>query len=72
MPLNAASIPLVAKLIMRDALSATYRDPAFLAEAAAMKLDFQPKDAAGIQKVLDDVLATPPEVAAKYRQIIQP
>jgi hypothetical protein len=37
-----------------------------------MKLDFQPKDAAEIRKVLDDVLATPPQIAAKYRQIIQP
>jgi hypothetical protein len=57
---------------MRSALAATYRDPAFLEEGRAMKLDFQPKDAAEIRKVLDDVLATPPEIAAKYRQIIQP
>jgi len=57
---------------MRSALSATYRDPAFLEEAVAMRLDFQPKDAAGIQQVLDIVLATPPHIAAKYRQIIQP
>ncbi|HEY6361297.1 MAG TPA: tripartite tricarboxylate transporter substrate-binding protein [Vicinamibacterales bacterium] len=57
---------------MRSALSATYRDPAFLEEARAMKLDFQPKDATEIQRVLDEVLATPPHIAAKYRQIIQP
>lgn len=58
--------------VMRAALTATYRDPGFLEEARAMKLDFQPKDAAGIQKVLDEVLATPPGIAAKYREIIQP
>ncbi len=57
---------------MRTALAATYRDPALLDEARAMQLDFQPKDAAEIQKVLDDVLATPPHIAAKYRDIIQP
>ena len=57
---------------MRTALAATYRDAAFLEEARAMRLDFQPKDAAGIQQVLDIVLATPPHIAAKYRQIIQP
>ena len=57
---------------MRSALAATYRDAAFLEEARAMQLDFQPKDAAGIQQVLDEVLATPPHIAAKYRQIIQP
>ncbi|MGH6691056.1 MAG: Bug family tripartite tricarboxylate transporter substrate binding protein [Gammaproteobacteria bacterium] len=58
--------------VMRAALSATYRDPAFLEEAGAMKLEFQPKDAAQIQQILDEVLATPPAIAAKYREIIQP
>lgn len=58
--------------MMRDALSAAYRDPAFLAEAAAMRLHFQPKTAAEIYQVLSEVLATPPDIAAKYRQIIQP
>jgi hypothetical protein len=58
--------------VLRTALHATYRDPAFLQEARAMRLDFQPKDAAQIQQILNDVLATPPEVAAKYREIIQP
>ena len=59
-------------LIMRTALLATFQDPAFLEEAKAMKLDFQPKNATEIQQVLDQVLATPPDVAAKYRQIIAP
>jgi tripartite-type tricarboxylate transporter receptor subunit TctC len=58
--------------VMRYALWATYRDPAFLAEAAAMRLDFQPKTVREIQHVLSEVLATPPDIAAKYRQIIQP
>jgi tripartite-type tricarboxylate transporter receptor subunit TctC len=58
--------------VMRHALWATYHDPAFLAEATAMRLDFQPKAAREIYAVLSEVLATPPDVAAKYRQIIQP
>jgi len=58
--------------VMRDALQATYRDPAFLQEAKVMNLEFQPKTADQIQQVLSEVLATPPEIAAKYRQIIQP
>jgi len=58
--------------IMRDALQATYRDPAFLEEAKVMNLEFQPKTADQIQQILADVLATPPDIAAKYRQIIQP
>jgi hypothetical protein len=58
--------------MMRHALWATYHDPAFLAEATAMRLDFQPKTAREIYAVLSEVLATPPDIAAKYRRIIQP
>jgi len=58
--------------MMRDALAATYRDPAFLAEAAALRLEFQPKTGVQIHQVLRDVLATPPHIAAKYRETIQP
>jgi tripartite-type tricarboxylate transporter receptor subunit TctC len=58
--------------VMRTALTATYHDAALLNEARAMKLDFQPKTAEQIRQILDDVLATPPAVAAKYREIIQP
>jgi hypothetical protein len=58
--------------VMRDGLQATYRDPAFLQEAKMMNLEFQPKTADQIQQILNDVLATPSEIAARYRQIIQP
>jgi tripartite-type tricarboxylate transporter receptor subunit TctC len=58
--------------VMRQALSATYHDPRFLTEAAAMRLGFQPKTAHEIEQVLTEVLATPPDIAAKYRQMIQP
>jgi tripartite-type tricarboxylate transporter receptor subunit TctC len=58
--------------VMRDALQATYRDPAFLEEARVMNLEFQPKTVDQILQILSEVLATPPEIAAKYRQIIQP
>jgi len=58
--------------VMRQALWATYHDAAFLAEAATLRLEFQPKTAREIRAVLSEVLATPPDVAAKYRQIIQP
>ncbi|MGH9256413.1 MAG: Bug family tripartite tricarboxylate transporter substrate binding protein [Vicinamibacterales bacterium] len=58
--------------VMRTALTATYHDAALLDEARAMKLEFQPKTAVQIRAILDDVLATPPAVAARYRDIIQP
>jgi tripartite-type tricarboxylate transporter receptor subunit TctC len=58
--------------VMRHALWATYHDAAFLADAAALRLEVQPKTAHQIHRVLTEVLATPPDIAAKYRQIIQP
>ena len=58
--------------VMRDALQATYRDAAFLEEAKVMNLEFQPKTTDQIHQILNEVLATPPDIAAKYRQIIQP
>jgi tripartite-type tricarboxylate transporter receptor subunit TctC len=58
--------------LLRAALAATYRDPALLEEARAMQLEFQPKDADQIQQILNEVLATPPQIAATYREIIQP
>jgi hypothetical protein len=58
--------------IMRRALKATYADEAFLGEGEQLRLEFHPKDAAGIQAVLDEVLAAPPQLAARYREIIQP
>jgi hypothetical protein len=57
---------------MREALAATYVDSAFLADAAAMRLDVQPKTPPQILQVLNEVLATPLDVASTYRQIIQP
>ena len=58
--------------VMRRAILSAFNDPAFLSEARTLKLDFQPKDAVGIRRVLDEVLATPPEIAAAYRRIIAP
>jgi len=58
--------------VMRGALAAVYRDPAFLADAAVLRLRFQPKTAAEMHQILSEVLATPPHVAAEYRRIIQP
>ena len=58
--------------VMRSALSATYQDPLFLAEAAAMRLDFQPRAGREVRQVLSEMLATPRDIAATYRQVIQP
>jgi tripartite-type tricarboxylate transporter receptor subunit TctC len=65
-------VPTERVAILREALFATYNDPTFLEEARAMNLEFQPKTADQIQQILAEVLATPRDIAAKYRQIIQP
>jgi hypothetical protein len=55
--------------VLRHALLATYQDPAFLAEASTMHLEFEPKTAGEIQQVVHQVLAAPAEVVAEYKQI---
>jgi tripartite-type tricarboxylate transporter receptor subunit TctC len=57
---------------LRSALAATFQDPTFQQEANVLHLVFQPKTAAEIQQILDDVLHAPPEYAAKYKKIIEP
>lgn len=57
---------------LQAALAETYRDPAFLAEAKTAKLDFTPKSPQQVAGILDEVLATPPDVARRYRQITNP
>jgi tripartite-type tricarboxylate transporter receptor subunit TctC len=58
--------------VLRAALLATYQDPEFLREAAAMNLDFRPKTAAEIQQILDEVLSAAPDVVARMKEIVAP
>ena len=52
---------------------ATYHDQALLDEARADETRIPAEDRRAIStKIPDDVLAMPPAVAAKYREIIQP
>jgi hypothetical protein len=56
--------------VLRKALFDTFSDPQFLAEAKTMNLHFQPKTAAQIQQILDEVLSTRPEVTEKFKTVI--
>lgn len=58
--------------VLREALQATYADPALLQEASAMRLHFQPKTATEIQRLLNEVLDTPEDLVAKFNKIIEP
>ena len=56
--------------VLRSALAATYSDPAFLAEARNLKLDFSPSGPPEMQEIIDAVLATPAETVKKYKEIV--
>jgi len=55
---------------LRNAFEATMRDPEFLAAAAKSGLDVNPVTGAQLQKMIDDMLATPRPVAERLKAII--
>src|SRR6186713_902891 len=52
---------------LRSAFAATMKDPEFLAEAKALNFDVEPVLGEKMQKIVEKVLATPKDVAAKAR-----
>jgi hypothetical protein len=58
--------------VLRWALLSTYQDATFRSEAAAMNLHFLPKTAPEIQNILDEVLATPPDVVEQLKKVVAP
>lgn len=55
--------------ILRDAFTATMKDPDFLADAAKLRLPVTPKNAEEARKVVDDVYAAPPDLVREAREI---
>jgi len=60
------------KQALRRAFDATMTDPEYLAEATARSLEVNPVGGADLDKLLDDLYATPPEIIAEIRAIIAP
>jgi tripartite-type tricarboxylate transporter receptor subunit TctC len=56
---------------LRAAFDATMRDPEFRAEAAAMNFEVMPVPGVALQKIVDTVLATPKEIAARARHLLE-
>ena len=56
---------------LRAAFDATMQDPEFLAEAAAMNFELAPVAGIALQKIVDKVLATPKEIAARARHLLE-
>jgi hypothetical protein len=56
---------------LQQAFDETVKDPLFLAEAQKAKLEITPKTGPELQKLLAEVYATPPELAAKARAYLK-
>lgn len=57
--------------LLRRAFDATVRDTAFLADAQAAKLEIMPVSGGDVQKLVDEIYATPPAIAAKVASLIK-
>ena len=55
---------------LRAAFDATMKDPAFLAEAKTAKLDLNPLSGAELQKIVEDIVATPKPVVERLAKVI--
>jgi hypothetical protein len=56
---------------LRQAFEQTVKDPQFLAEAAALHFDVVPVHGVDMQKTVARVLATPPDIAARAKQLLE-
>ncbi len=55
---------------LRAAFDATMKDPAYLKEAEAQKLEINPVSGERINKLLDAVYSRPPSLIARYREAV--
>ena len=64
------SVPADRLAALRSAFSATMKDKEFLAEAAKQKLEVDPVSGADVQKLMEDLYKTPPEVLARAKEVL--
>ena len=55
---------------LRRAFDATMRDPAFVSDAAKLQLEIDPMTGEAVQALVGDLAATPPDVVARVRAIL--
>lgn len=55
---------------LRAAFDATMKDPAFLAAAEKQKMDINPVSGAQLQKIVEEIVATPKPIAERLQKII--
>jgi tripartite-type tricarboxylate transporter receptor subunit TctC len=56
---------------LRVAFDATMKDPAFLAEAAALNFEVAPISGEALQKTVEHIVSTPREVAARAKRFLE-
>lgn len=65
-------VPAARATALRRAFDATMRDPAFIAEAAAMKVEVDPMTGEAVQALVEQVIrTTPADVVERVRKIMQ-
>lgn len=57
---------------LRSAFSATMADPAFLAEAGSLSLDLNPMGWEQLTRLVEETIATPPEMLTRAKSMIEP
>ena len=67
----APGIPEDRKAALRAAFDATMKDPDFIAEATKARLDVIPSKGAEIEKILNEIYATPADIIAKAKQAVK-
>ena len=65
--MTAPGVPPERVELLRNAFSASMRDPEFLDDAAKMQLDLNPLTGARVAEIVEESLATPPELVEKVR-----
>jgi tripartite-type tricarboxylate transporter receptor subunit TctC len=55
--------------ILRNAFNQMMKDPAFLAEAARSQMDVDPHTGEEVTKIVADIIATPPAIVQRVKQI---
>ncbi len=66
-----AGVPADRVAALRDSFWKTVNDPAFRAEAKERRMVVDPLEAKKVQSVINKAMATPPEVIAKFREMVK-
>ena len=70
-PSRLPGVPEPRATALRAAFDAVMKDPDFRTEAAALQLDVAPVDGASLQRIVEDVVSTPKELATRAKHFLE-